>query len=196
MLCVSMRKYAQERLDELIWVIKPKGLLYHRIELDPEENPFPVIIHSDIVLPEVWVDRSNDAERLEKELKRDGDNAPHVIEIQKLGGTGKSCFTRKFFDEVEKRGLKYDRRIWFSFYKLRNTTGIFDQFLNFILEKIDLDYYIKSQGVKGSNRTGKYSERLVDILRNKRILIILDGLEVAQYNDGTFKMETLEKPTR
>jgi len=36
----GMRKYTQKRLDELVWVIEPKGLLYNRIELEPKENPY------------------------------------------------------------------------------------------------------------------------------------------------------------
>jgi len=36
----SMRKYTQERLNELAWVIEPKGLLYNRIELEPADNPY------------------------------------------------------------------------------------------------------------------------------------------------------------
>lgn len=35
----GMHKYTQERLNELEWVIESKGLLYNRIELDPEDNP-------------------------------------------------------------------------------------------------------------------------------------------------------------
>jgi len=36
----GMRKYTEERLRELAWVIESRRLLYNRIELKPEDNPF------------------------------------------------------------------------------------------------------------------------------------------------------------
>jgi len=150
------------------------------------------VIISDITLPKVWVDRSNDAKKLEDLLKRTDESAPRIIEIQQLGGSGKSCFTRKFFDEVEERKLGYEAVIWFSFYKLRSIEGSFGKFLDYVLNDLRDFYpiYFESRDAEITERADKtiyHRLKLAKILRNEKILMFLDGLEVSQKDNGRLK---------
>lgn len=158
---------------------RAKELLKQQVSLTLEENQ---LIYSDIALPEAWVNKNKDADDLEKILGGKGKNPPRVIEIRGLGGSGKSCFTRKFLSETDERGLKYRTKIWFSFYKLRGQIDPFAHFLDFVSERLDSNYEQHRRRSLESKRT-----RLEEIFRDNNALVILDGLEIAQGEDGILR---------
>ena len=128
--------------------------------------------NSDIILPNEWVDKSQDIKRIYKLLRV---KRNHVIEIQGLGGSGKSCFTRKMIESQYIQRRRYNKIIWFSFYKLKSTIDPFEHFLDFSLEILDRNFneYQDTSTVRKRNS-------LERILRRKRYLIILDGFEILQ----------------
>lgn len=138
-----------------------------------------LIINSDTALPQKWVHMEKDAMSLAAILKESDSNASRVIEVFGMGGSGKSCFTRHFLENITSHELRFERKIWFSFYKLRGQIDPFDQFLNFTLKRVAPESFGDGREAQSDKRV-----RLEEIFRKGNHFLVLDGLEIAQDKFG------------
>lgn len=155
----------------------------------PTKTKENIYIYSDTSLPKTWVDKSEDSKKLYLLLREPSWWSRYmpgprrkiytkVLEIQALGGSGKSCFVRNFLNEGWTKKLSYDTIIWFSFYKLQNTVDPFHHFVDYSLPRLDPDFVLSPKMSSTAKRN-----RLEEILRERKVLVVLDGFEVVQVQE-------------
>ncbi|HEX77105.1 MAG TPA: tetratricopeptide repeat protein [Dehalococcoidia bacterium] len=135
-------------------------------------HPFP--------LPKNFAGRERELDDLVKMLSDESDEAPRVVAIYAIGGTGKSCLTRKLIEERHRIAPPFDAIFWFSFYEAKLEEAAFDQFC-----EAALIYLTNGKFDPTSPPLSPAAKRvkLDDLLRGRRALLVLDGLEVAQRPD-------------
>lgn len=93
-----------------------------------------------------------------------------------FGGEGKTSLTRRWLVEVLDNSLrrKPDGVFWWGFYENQNV----DEFLEAILK------FIEDESYPYEEVTTEKVKYISDMLKTKRYIFVLDGLEVLQYEDG------------
>ncbi len=121
---------------------------------------------------EEWVGRAD----LLKAVHDDYANPSiRVIGLIGYGGEGKTSLARKALDEIINGGNRPNAVFWWSFYEDRSADAFFESALTYF----GGDPLTKSAG-SASARAGY----LASILRDRRAVIVLDGFEVMQHEDG------------
>ncbi len=124
------------------------------------------------------VGRRRELQSLDLYLK---DGRSNIIEIVAFGGTGKSALINKWLSELSKTNYQNASRIYaWSFYNENPISGdssAGDCFLEHALQWFgDLD---PSKGTSWSK-----ANRLAELVRQERTILILDGLEPLQHGPG------------
>ena len=134
-------------------------------------HPFP--------LPKNFVGRQQDLDQLARLLSDEKDDAPRVIAVRAIGGTGKSCLTRKLIEERQRITPPFDAIFWFSFYEAKLEEAAFDRFCEAAL------VYLTNGAFDPVSAPSPVAKRvkLDNLLQGRRALLILDGLEVVQRPD-------------
>lgn len=141
-----------------------------------------IYFNCDISLPNPWVSRKNDEGRLQTMLESPENR---IIEICHLGGSGKSRFIRNFLKTHEPFLQEhYDQTVWFTFYQYEDRENEIDPFTQLLH---DIRYACKEHTTSESDNTQNGVEK---ILQRHRILLVLDGLEVIQNDDGYLKNQS------
>jgi len=149
----------------------------------PSEEPYfaaPPLLIDTTALPDTSLVRLRGRETELAQLDAAwADPSIHVFSIIAWGGQGKTALVSHWVDQLKAEGGRGAEVIlaW-SFYsqgsKERATSA--DRFLDWALKKLDL----KDPGPSATLKTDKIAEAL----KNRRVLLILDGVESLQYGPG------------
>lgn len=105
----------------------------------------------------------------------------NLVEIVAFGGSGKSAVVNKWLSEISKSGYRGAENVYaWSFYWQSETVDVHsagDYFIEHALE-----WFGDPEPTRGTHWSK--AERLVDLVRQSRTLLILDGLESLQHAAG------------
>lgn len=143
-----------------------------------EQGLEPLLFHP-FSLPKNFVGRQRELDQLVQLLSDESGDAPRVIAVRAIGGTGKSCLTRKLIEERQCFTPPFDTIFWFSFYEAKLEEAAFDHFCEATLVYLTKGTFDPISAPSPAAKRVK----LDNLLRGRRALLVLDGLEVAQRSD-------------
>lgn len=124
----------------------------------------------------VFVGRERQIAVLTDFAAKQGDHAQKsVLVVEALGGTGKSAMTWKWYNEPSHDCFKgYDMRMRWCFYEAGAGFGVFIEHLYALLWQQPLEW---AREKLNSPRRAEYLNSILQDLRQRPVLLLLDGLE-------------------
>ncbi|MCL0049997.1 tetratricopeptide repeat protein [Thermodesulfovibrionales bacterium] len=146
---------------------------------EPDEHRLEPLLFHPFSLPKNFVGRRRELARLTQLLADESDDAPRVIAVRAIGGTGKSCLTRRLIEQHQHFAPPFEGIFWFSFYEAKLEEAAFDRFCEAALCYLTRGAFDPAYAPSPAAKRVK----LDNLLRWRRTLLVLDGLEVTQRAD-------------
>ena len=146
-------------------VFRAFGIVEGKVEAPQEKTPKQWQLFHPYGMPPHFTGRVAERQMLSDWLQ---DTTQPLLVLRALGGFGKSALTWHWLlNDVERQKQNWSRVVWWSFYEEK---AGFDNFVYATLA------YLSGQKPEGLNPSGRVA-RLLEYLRQHRILLVLDGFE-------------------